>query len=1096
MLVNLRFRAVGNGHTLLSGIVHLLTDTAIPAQQILHRETAFAAGAVYQTVGTGARRLRRARTLAGETSRDEALILGTPPPELVQLRQSTQALVQAQLVQGGPHGGRYRRQTGAGSTTNCSAVVGDFDGSCALDVNDVRFVTLYVAYRGIDFAGSTGQYVLQAVTALPRGALSLDVDSNRVVSTQDAAMLNQINLGIFVLPLAPSVRVAVQSPACFVTVQLPVFSVLAPADVEARFDLYVDFSDASGVTVTVSAVEGTNIAVESFTHPRDNRTGLVRANRRGFAGSVTTYTVALLSTHVIADLSMSLVQVMHPPGGGAPRTKLMALPTTFATDLRASFDATWRTSAGAVAELEVTQDVGFLPLFAVSTFANLSVCPLQPQSTARTMSTASSAFSTRRTTNSVAATPGATESTIVSTAPVITMSTSVTSNQESTPGVSTDAPTVGASDSLLIVFAAVPVTDATSAPVLSVVVTNGLDRSGVRVPSLSLTVWTEAVAATVGDPVDRLNILCAVTGPQSDIARLRSLVADGIVVILLGGNEYAARVYVRQPGGNSTSTMATSPVDSVLNGADDTQVEQTASADSSLLWLVLCVVFVFVILVVVAVVIVARKRDRRKRSRPAGGLYWNHDDNECKVEGEVNIHRTGAKDDIYGITNERYRSSSATRPGSRSGQSKPMGSPDLLDNPPADTQFYDVSFGQEAIVQDGPMHTLTEIERKKRRSSEEFGRYLPSPTSPDTQRNNLARRPSEAPSSHVMPTRHDFDTAEPYQMRSFSSLEPSPPSGPHDHRRRTASRSPTRGRAGSALSPTMRAATEAAHRRSPPKKRHNLLSRKTQSEGFVTQDFDGNGIGEGEFTSMWHADALTHAYDNRAQVVFDAAYAEGGGATREPQYDNRAQAVFDAAYTDVGSAKDPQYDNLFDRVPNHDISGRAVVASDVEYISIADSSETPEEDNPEIRFLDEVLMQENEFYEGSGRNYPRPDGTLASDPVPQPRARANQGVLPVPPQFRQPHPRVRSSEDHPDITVHHMGYDPRLGDVSITAQPREHTGPVYDHASVPTSRVSSRHSSQQQNLHVTEFPSSQDEFRGPSTEFRRLRADENSESYS
>ena len=170
LLVNIRLTAIGAGVSQLGGIVVLLGSTSVPADDIAVRGSDFIAGQVHQRVVGGQQRERRASSpLAG-------------------LQQHLIISARARL----PHARPRRNADG------CAQEYGDTNADCVFDVNDVRFVTQYLAYRGINFAGRDGPTVKGIVASSEHSRNALDADHNTEVSGKDASFLNKVNLGIFI----------------------------------------------------------------------------------------------------------------------------------------------------------------------------------------------------------------------------------------------------------------------------------------------------------------------------------------------------------------------------------------------------------------------------------------------------------------------------------------------------------------------------------------------------------------------------------------------------------------------------------------------------------------------------------------------------------------------------------------------------------------------------------------------------------------------------------------------------------------------------------------------------------------------------------
>lgn len=106
-------------------------------------------------------------------------------------------------------------------TRKCRQQLGDTNADCVFDVNDVRFVTQYLAYRGIAFTGATGQTIKTTLSTSSHSSAALDADHNGDVSGKDASFLNKINLGIFFF--VEHLAVA-EAQACSITLTFQIFS--------------------------------------------------------------------------------------------------------------------------------------------------------------------------------------------------------------------------------------------------------------------------------------------------------------------------------------------------------------------------------------------------------------------------------------------------------------------------------------------------------------------------------------------------------------------------------------------------------------------------------------------------------------------------------------------------------------------------------------------------------------------------------------------------------------------------------------------------------------------------------------------------------
>ena len=106
----------------LSGYVDVLGSTSVPPVDIGDRGSAFVSGRVFQTI-TGNRRGRRARL--GSSGSVPGGIRAASAASASRLARSARA--------------------SSGRSERCVQEVGDTNADCVFDVNDVRFVTQFLA---------------------------------------------------------------------------------------------------------------------------------------------------------------------------------------------------------------------------------------------------------------------------------------------------------------------------------------------------------------------------------------------------------------------------------------------------------------------------------------------------------------------------------------------------------------------------------------------------------------------------------------------------------------------------------------------------------------------------------------------------------------------------------------------------------------------------------------------------------------------------------------------------------------------------------------------------------------------------------------
>lgn len=211
LLVTITFKALREGTTMIEGEVELMGSTSIPAEDIATRGGAFIAGAVHQIIDTPERHRRDSHWN--------------------QLKRKPAA---AQM--------QRRRRAAANNIveSGCVQEYGDTNADCQFNVNDVQFVNQFLAYRGINFAGSDGPTVKAIYDGSVHSRKALDADHNSEVTGKDASFLNKVNLGIFVFVE----EVTVTTNGCTTRVQAELYSkgnrIVEPSLADIYFDLALE----------------------------------------------------------------------------------------------------------------------------------------------------------------------------------------------------------------------------------------------------------------------------------------------------------------------------------------------------------------------------------------------------------------------------------------------------------------------------------------------------------------------------------------------------------------------------------------------------------------------------------------------------------------------------------------------------------------------------------------------------------------------------------------------------------------------------------------------------------------------------------------
>jgi hypothetical protein len=320
LLVTLKFTAIKEGVSPIGGIVGLIGSTSIPPLDIAKRGSSFVAGIVYQTVvDGGGRRTRRVRKQSvgpAAAAQPVGHAAAAQPVGHAAAARLQQRIIIAAL--------RTRRQ---GSSADAAAVqdpnactheTGDTNADCKFDVNDVRFVTQYLAYRGIGFKGDNGPAVKHILDVFPHTQSALDADHSGEVTSKDASFLNKVNLGIFVFVQ----QVAVHKDGCLTRVDLRLLEKGdRPVPLE-RVRIFFDFARDGAFKEEFQRLQvgvGTMI-VPTPESSQLTQGNLIQAECTRDTGSTT---CAVVFSGAIAgsnpeqpsEVGLSVLQLVHQPGG-------------------------------------------------------------------------------------------------------------------------------------------------------------------------------------------------------------------------------------------------------------------------------------------------------------------------------------------------------------------------------------------------------------------------------------------------------------------------------------------------------------------------------------------------------------------------------------------------------------------------------------------------------------------------------------------------------------------------------------------------------------------------------------------------------------
>ena len=368
LLVQIKFKAVGAGVSPIDGTVELLGSTSVPAKDIGARESAFVAGNVYQSVSRG--RVRRGSGVG--------VALAAAPRPLV---------VPVPRVGGGGGGVRRRRDV-----LGCQQEYGDTNADCVFDVNDVRFVTQYLAYRGINFKGGDGPTVQSILAGSRHSRDALDADHNTEVSGKDASFLNKVNLGIFVFVEG----VSSATEGCATLLQAHVYSKGNGPVNAGRLGVYFDVALEN--SWLQAGLEGMAVSPGERVLSAKGSFGVLIA-AECIAGELgKTVCRAGLDGRLegSATAGLSVVQAVRQ-GGGNVEVKLMSglekAPFAYATPLHVQYSA-----LGAAVTVKSSGSAGYNPMHEM--LLNASACTTTSSSTSTSTSTTSVSSSTSPSTTS------------------------------------------------------------------------------------------------------------------------------------------------------------------------------------------------------------------------------------------------------------------------------------------------------------------------------------------------------------------------------------------------------------------------------------------------------------------------------------------------------------------------------------------------------------------------------------------------------------------------------------------------------------------------------------------------------------------------
>lgn len=280
-LITVRFVAINEGESELGGTVVLIADAGLPPKDIGRtRGRQFVSGNTTQIVRKSARRDARSERKVGCTSPEH----------------------------------------------------GDTNADCVFDVNDVRFITQYLAYRGIDFSGKDGRFIQATIEGSSHSAAALDADLNGEINGKDASFLNKVNLGIFglideveVIPVTSSV-VATGPDRCMLQVNARLYGKgevsLEPERVRVYFDLAHPSKNFTQAVLASATTIGTKMVID-----KGNSGGIIEAildKSDTKSGDLYRASIGAAFGTEFTAVGVSVILAVIQPNGHDVRTKLIS----------------------------------------------------------------------------------------------------------------------------------------------------------------------------------------------------------------------------------------------------------------------------------------------------------------------------------------------------------------------------------------------------------------------------------------------------------------------------------------------------------------------------------------------------------------------------------------------------------------------------------------------------------------------------------------------------------------------------------------------------------------------------------------------------
>ena len=262
-LCRVRFTALQPGTSNVTGVVVSLgQNTASPTPLGTPAGRAFVAGDNVQVVRS-ARRELAAPTAAGRLTVDARDHLAAVQAALTRQRARRQTCTLAD---------DFFNPGGCSNPTACAAPeLGDTNGDCVFDANDIGFVLLYLLESGLQFQSARGQQMQALFRAEPHTLRAIDADLDTQRNSLDMSFLNFVNLGILHHVGALAVAPVSAASGCELVINVTLLGKGDKAPAAGAAAVFVDLGHASAA---FQAQFDASVFLQGTVQTRNKGTGL------------------------------------------------------------------------------------------------------------------------------------------------------------------------------------------------------------------------------------------------------------------------------------------------------------------------------------------------------------------------------------------------------------------------------------------------------------------------------------------------------------------------------------------------------------------------------------------------------------------------------------------------------------------------------------------------------------------------------------------------------------------------------------------------------------------------------------------------------